>query len=109
MKVPKWVRVGPVWWKIKVTKSGYACKKSCYYGETDLIRGVIRLNPDQADDIMASTLMHELLHCCFAQTSWEFDKNAKREEALIRALEPVLTDMLRRPENAQLRNYLFGE
>jgi len=71
-------------------------------GLTDVMKLTIWIEPDMAETIQKSTLVHELLHA-IAFTAGKSEKDG--EEAWVSALAPLLFTMLR--DNKELRDYLF--
>lgn len=67
----------------------------------------IHLNAEMPDDLIRETLLHECMHA-----AWDFvglgkaGAIAEHEEQAIKALAPVLVDMLRR--NPEIVAYLVG-
>lgn len=59
---------------------------------------------EAADDFMADTLLHEILHQCLIVTGVDV-KNRKVEEQLISTITPMLLDTLRR--NPEVVKYLL--
>lgn len=60
---------------------------------------------EAANDFMADTLLHEIIHQCIRVTGIEI-KNEKMEEHLICVMTPVLLDTLRR--NPTVVKYLLA-
>jgi hypothetical protein len=66
------------------------------YGRTSARAQLIELAADQPPANMRDSLLHEVLHACFAQTSLASDRSwERREEQVVRALTPVLLQVLR--------------
>lgn len=67
-------------------------------GDSSPDDGVIRVDPDRPRSLVAETLLHEALHCAWAQTSLAVTEGIDRhQEAVVSALAPILLGMLRAP------------
>jgi hypothetical protein len=68
---------------------------SSLFGATDVGSQSIVLNINVGPDVLAETLLHEVLHACLsvAGISHELDDDA--EERIVRALSPVLLQVVR--------------
>lgn len=91
--IPAHVRVGPHRYKVKVAQpSGLTHEE---YGVTDLGRTTITLAPGMSGSQQRATFLHEALHAMLSLTGWDHRLGTKREEQLVRSLEPVLLEFLR--------------
>jgi hypothetical protein len=96
--MPKHVKVGGHTVSVKL------CPKIPSFGQYDPRQNAIRVTTNACDAARATTLLHELLHACWATTGlWAVFKT-KDEEAMVRALEPVLFQVLR--DNPKLIKYI---
>lgn len=67
----------------------------------------ILLDPDQKEDMMADTLLHEILHAIYYTSALkEIELRDLNEEQLVGILTPILLDTLRR--NPEVVNYLMN-
>ena len=100
--IPAKVRVGPHRYKVDVAKpSGLTHEE---YGVTDVGRTTITLAPGMSGSQQRATFLHECLHAMLSLTGWDHRLGSKREEQLVRALEPVLLTWLR--ENREVVAWL---
>jgi hypothetical protein len=98
VRPPKYVKVGGHQCRVAF------CSKITGFGNYDPRQNVIRVTKNACDAAKATTLLHELLHACWASTGlWAIFK-IKDEEAVVRALEPVLFQVLR--DNPKLIRYI---
>ncbi len=78
------------------------------WGKTLLGAQRIILGTGQAPETLRDTVFHEVIHACFFNTGLASDDEFKaREEAIVRALTPILLDVLRR--NPKLVTYLISD
>ena len=99
---PARVQVGPHRYKVDVAKpSGLTHEE---YGVTDVGRTTITLAPGMSGSQQRATFLHECLHAMLSLTGWDHRLGSKREEQLVRALEPVLLTWLR--ENREVVAWL---
>lgn len=110
-KIPTHVQVGP--WKITVVCDAaelakeQAKARDGRVGSYDSNGQRVIIDPDLGPDQTAGTLLHEVLHACFSTAGLDGEdlKNSEDvEEAVVRSLEPILLDTLRR--NPSLIAYL---
>ncbi len=107
-KFPATLQIGP--YRYAVVCSEEAINKAQVEDKTDLHgrhhpgRQEIALNPEQAPDCMADTLLHEILHACVYLSG--VDVKGKDEERMIGGISSVLLDCLRR--NPKLVTFLVG-
>lgn len=100
--IPARVQVGPHRYKVDVAKpSGLTHEE---YGVTDVGRTTITLAPGMSGSQQRATFLHECLHAMLSLTGWDHRLGSKREEQLMRALEPVLLTWLR--ENREVVAWL---
>lgn len=109
--LPKHVQVGP--WKLSVVCDAaelakeQAAARDGRIGSYDGNGQRLILSPDLGPDQTAGTLLHEVLHAAWSTAGLDADdlKNSEEvEEAVVRALEPIMLDTLRR--NPALVEYL---
>lgn len=91
--IPAHVRVGPHRYKVKVAQPSGLDHDS--YGCTDIGRTTITLAPGMSGSQQRATFLHEALHAMLSLTGWDHRLGTKREEQLVRSLEPVLLEFLR--------------
>ena len=107
-KLPSHVQISAFNYTISVDQD-YLDKEGAERGKT--LVGLSELNDQKitiseaADDYMADTLLHEILHQCIMVTGIEI-RNLKLEEQLITTITPMLLDTLRR--NPEVVEYLLG-
>lgn len=94
MKLPKHVTVGPHRYRIRSTGKRTLLKLQGLMGQTDSRSNEIHVSPQQSDDQQADTLLHEILHAAYDQTSLRH-LDAEGEEAVVSALAPILLGVLR--------------
>lgn len=100
--IPARVQVGPHRYKVDVAKpSGLTHEE---YGVTDVGRTTITLAPGMSGSQQRATFLHECLHAMLSLTGWDHRLGSKREEQLVRALEPVMLTWLR--ENREVVAWL---
>lgn len=114
-RVPLMVRVGPHRLPVVVDKSRHnelqVANDRATLGEWDSTTTEIVLSPDLAPDVMADTVLHEIMHACayFAGLTGGSmpleDEDA--EELVVSALSTALLDVIRR--NPDLVDYLRTE
>jgi len=71
-------------------------------GEWDIRFATIRYDAGADHDVQRETVLHEMLHVIFEHT----DIDAKRHEDIIRAVSPLLLEML--SKNPALLKWLVG-
>jgi hypothetical protein len=104
MKPPAKIVVGPFDYAVTLEEMD----EPAALGRTNCNLSTIKLDSRQSDSILRGTALHEVLHACVAATalpSADFWTEAA-EEAVVRALEPVLLDVLRR--NPKLVAFLLA-
>lgn len=94
MKLPKHVTVGPHRYRIRSTGKSTLLDLQGLMGQTDSRSNEILVSPDQSDGQQADTLLHEILHAAYDQTSLR-RLDAEAEEAVVSALTPILLGVLR--------------
>lgn len=76
-------------------------------GDSRPDRLVIRIDTDLPHTSQAETVLHELLHCCWAQTGLKTEERiSEAEELAIASLAPVVFNMLR--SNPEIVDYLMS-
>lgn len=60
------------------------------YGDSDVERLTIRVRGDLPDSVRRETILHEVMHHCWAQTPLPVMFSEEQEEQVIRALSPML-------------------
>lgn len=112
-KVPEWVQVGPYRYRITATTEAINALRatatdhrddSTRVGYSDHVKLVITLDPQLPLDLLAETMLHEMMHCCYTAAGRSGETLA--EEAVIDTLSPVLLDTLRR--NPDVASFLLG-
>lgn len=98
---PTRVKVGPYGYRVTLIPPGGDTLGLCHLDSL-----TIQVQENQPLDIERDTVLHEVLHACLALTGHNLVLGADAEEALIRALSPILLHTLRR--NKRLRRYLLS-
>lgn len=112
MKPPETITVGP--YRYTVVVDDDEILRRSREQSTDLLgcaehrQLTITLRPEQAPDMLAETLLHELLHCLNEMTGVTsmFD-DGDSQESFVARYSPALLDTLRR--NPDLVRYLLGD
>lgn len=107
MALPKLIQIGYNRYKVRL-KEGLADEEDKYlFGKCNPKKSKISINPDQSADSMADTVLHEVLHGCWDQTSLASmpSTDGEVEELVVSSLSPALLDTLRR--NPELVGYLM--
>jgi len=96
--LPRKIKVGPLAYRVERAELDE-------YGHCDHDQFVIRLRTRMRREATQETLFHEVLHavCEAANLDW----SEADEERVVRALSPLLLDVLQR--NETLRHYLFSD
>lgn len=94
MKLPKRIDVGPITFTLSLVEGLRSEDDRKLYGECRLPEQAIVLDSSQGPDLLADTLLHEVLHAAWAQTP--LDESEIPEEVVIQALAPVILLALRR-------------
>jgi hypothetical protein len=108
-KLPKKILIGPLTWKIDSSLSNFnsvqVTIEPCL-GATQLESLTITLKPDMPRELERETLLHEILHACYATAGLPLDhaKPDDIEEVSVTALSPWLLVILR--ANPDLVAYL---
>lgn len=100
MKRPRRIVTGPFTWAVAWRRP----ERPDLAGETDAVNLTIKVAPGFAPDFERETLIHELLHACFAVSGLDLGDD---EEQVVSRISPFLFDALRRSPG--LRTYLFEE
>ncbi|MBP8991715.1 MAG: hypothetical protein KBG82_07025 [Spirochaetes bacterium] len=88
----KKVRVGHYDFEIIFTDEKIIDEKGIeLWGKVDWVENKIFIYNGLNKQLKQSTLIHEILHCIFSQCGFDGDK---KEENIIRRLEPVLTEFI---------------
>jgi hypothetical protein len=102
VELPSVVQVGPYTYRVTTEKKEPTEE---LFGECDVHNQVVYLYPGQARDSMADSLLHEILHACWACTGMHDGKY--NEEQVVRGLTTWLLLVLR--DNPELVEYLTYE
>jgi hypothetical protein len=107
---PKSVTVGPHVYRIvaqraAIDRASAACGETLV-GQCDRNTLTIVVDPSLAASQLADTVLHETLHACFDVIGASEQVTMEIEERLVRALSPVLLDLLRRPDNCHFVDWL---
>lgn len=107
MQVPSEVRVGPITYLIHSNNKEEFSDRGFdgSYGETLHKQQTIILNPDNREDVMRTTLLHEIFHCVLEQSPLML--SSEEEERVVRAIDNCFLDVMQR--NPLVTNYLVGE
>lgn len=106
MRLPKEILVGPHLYRIRMAKRDEIhLAHAGALGQCEASSTTIYVNPHMSDSQTADTLLHELLHAAFDQTSMR-QGNMGNEEEVVSALAPILLTMLR--ANPELVEVLIG-
>lgn len=95
--LPEDVRLGPYSFTVGFEK---ALNRSSLLGETHGSDLNILLNPSQHPMVLRETVVHELLHACFAVSSLTHALSDEEEERIVAILSPWLLMLLR--DNADM-------
>jgi hypothetical protein len=110
-RLPSVIRVGPRRYKVTSdrTRMGRLSRteRADLQGFTDHRALTIDIDPNQAPDEKADTLLHEVIHTVTNLTGLNGDWDAETEERVVNRLSPALLDVLRR--NPTLVTYLLEE
>jgi hypothetical protein len=100
--LPRRLRLGPFVYRVR-----HKANKKAFPGDgqQDWNNLEIRVDPAQQDGCARDTLLHEVMHACYAQTS--FRGGDVDEEGIINALTPWLLGVLR--DNPELIEFLTKE
>ncbi len=97
MRPPKEIQVGPYRYRISTEKAemdALQAEQRCgLAGFHDELQTQITTHPEQTQDSMADTLLHELLHACLIQSGVQ---DRDREEDYVSGISATLLDTLRR-------------
>ncbi|HVX20899.1 MAG TPA: hypothetical protein VHB02_06110 [Acidimicrobiales bacterium] len=100
--VPSTIKVGPHRWTVEVTTEAINVARvkgsDNRIGEAHSRLLTISIDPDQAHDELADTLLHEVLHACYHLTGNILNAVAKSEEIeehSVGILAPALLGVLR--------------
>lgn len=106
MTIPTSVRIGPHAYTVRTDHdTGKLLHDEGSRGDSRPAVHLIRLDVDRPHTAIAETLLHEVLHCAWDQTSMRTSANLNdHEEAIITALAPLLLGALR--DNPDLVEYL---
>lgn len=108
---PKDIQIGPYHFTTVLDKAEWD-KAVKDHGDADLFGLMVDANqqiladPDQADDMLADTILHEVLHAIF-MTAGSRERKKFSEEQMICLISPMLLDTLRR--NPDLVTFLLGD
>lgn len=108
--LPSIVQVGPFRYTVECDEPSMnraiVEEKQGLFGRADHKTLRIVIHPDMAADMLAETLLHELVHAVFASVGLDL-RLSETEEDVVRSFAPLLLDTLRR--NPQLVAYLTAE
>lgn len=114
MNPPKTVKIGPTKWKIRTSKKAIRKLRlkldieDHLIGHTELKDLTIFIAYDIAPQVQRDTLIHELLHACFAIQGFppmkDMDEKEDQEEWVVKNLTSVLHAVIR--DNPELIAYL---
>jgi hypothetical protein len=108
--IPKSVQISAFKYKIQKNQ-GYLDREAARTGEnlaglSEFGKQLITVGP-AAEDYMADTLLHEILHQCLRVVAFEMDEDDEKiEERIIATMTPILLDTLRR--NPEIVDYLLN-
>lgn len=104
--VPKQLVIGPHTYEVRTDDdTARSLREENRRGDSQCDRCLIRLDLDLPHSQIAETLLHETIHCAWAQTSLsEVDALRDHEEGIVRSLAPLLLHLLR--ANPTFVNYL---
>lgn len=105
---PESLKIGPYTYKLFMAVPPFpdpedSCEEDV--GKTYHHKQTIYVDCSQASDMMADTVLHEVLHCLWGLTSLSIEWSEKKEERYTRLLSPILLDVMR--SNPQLVDYLM--
>lgn len=108
-ELPEYLVVGPYIYEVTEDKERYVAEahrlqETGLFGSANYLTQVITINPDQAPDAKAETLLHEALHVISDMVGIRPDLGVDQEENIIRRLAPPLLQFLR--QNHNLVDYL---
>lgn len=109
MKPPKTIKVGPHPYRVITGNRAHRILGSDKLGETDVAAQELRVGPGQASTQERDSLLHEVLHACWDQTSLRAGAGGDRsdEEAAVSALAPLLLGVMR--DNPDFVRWLCGD
>lgn len=98
--LPTSVEVGPFRYEVSIDPDelAHTCRSehADLMGHTNHRHLRIVLDVSLAPDMLAETLMHEVLHAVFEVNGLSDEWGAEREEAVVRRTSPMLVEVLRR-------------
>lgn len=100
---PASIQIGPLRYSVEMNQR--VADAASAWGRIEFKSQTIALDPDQASDHMAITLLHEVLHGCWHHANIEAHGGDQEKE--ITALAPTLLDVMRR--NPELVAFLMDE
>lgn len=96
MKIPKKVSIGPHTYHIAKKRGAFLASTSSGCGWHDGVSDhddlVFEINTRRGESQVASTLLHEIMHCIFRQSIG----NCEEEEAVCEKMSQALLDVIRR-------------
>lgn len=103
-KLPQKVKIGPTTYTLSFMSKDQA--DAGVYGRTDPKADTIVINPSLCLGEQQTTVLHEVLHAIFLTSNLThvLDLDEKKEEQVIRMLEPFLLSLIR--DNPKLMEYL---
>jgi hypothetical protein len=103
--VPNSIKIGPYRYQVKVTSLDPFGAGDINYGITQREHQVILLEEEQADDAMADSLLHEVLHAIIFVSGYN-EMNNDEEEDLVARISPFLLSVIR--DNRAFIRFLMG-
>lgn len=89
MKRPKSIKIGGVDWSLNWSSAKKSGADPDRFGETRFAASEVWVNPEQASNMIHSTLLHEVIHGVL------LNAGIAGKESLVRALEVGLCQILR--------------
>ena len=108
MSIPDSIQIGPYRFRVEATQSAIDRQRvesgrQNRVGQLDIRHALIHVDPTLQPDVLADTLLHEVLHGVWAAVGLPEEK--LEAEQVVGALTPLLLDTLRR--NPALVDYLL--
>jgi hypothetical protein len=86
MKIPKRLKIGSIWWTVKLVDSTEIDCDGATVGDQDVLRQTIRISRHLSKEMQLVVLLHEILHCINSELEHE------TVEFLAQALAQVLSE-----------------
>ena len=90
-------------WRVVIRNQYRSEDGSEVLGETDVNNTKVYVDDAYPDQVIKETLMHELLHVCFAHSGLNLKDNL--EEKIVQTLSPRIMELF--TKNKHLKKYLF--